>query len=275
MKKCWLDKKAFVITGASSGLGKGIAEKLIKNHGCTVYAIGRSEEKLRAFSEQLGDSASLFIPVKMDVSDSAAWEAFTNELKTSGKSVDGLINCAGIFPPFNRTLNVPEDTFRQVMEVDYFACIKAINALYPILSASPCPAIINVGSASSLATIVGTSAYSAAKSAIKAYTEALIYEQKGKAYVALVMPGFARTEIFRSQNSTIDSNKLFVMMSMPAERMVNKIYRGIKRKRTRMVLGADAKAMCFFYRLFPRLTMAAIKGVLKKSNMKLFEDVFK
>lgn len=270
-----MDEKTFVITGASSGLGRGLAEKLVLNHGCKVYAIGRSKAKLDDLTASLGDKTSLLIPVQMDVTDDASWQRLKSELIHNNVQVDGLINCAGVFPPFNRAVATEVQTFRQVMDVDYIACVNAISTLFPIISASSCPTVINVGSAAALSTIVGTSAYSAAKSAIKAYTEAMIYEQKGKTYVALVMPGFARTDIFRSQNSTIDSNKLFVMMSMPAEKMVNKIYKGIRRKRTRMVYGTDAHAMSFFYRLFPRLTMSAIKSVLKKSNMKLFEDVFK
>jgi short-subunit dehydrogenase len=188
--------------------------------------------------------------------------------------VDGLINCAGILPPFASAVSLPIDTFKSVMDVDYFACIYAINALYPTISASSTPSIINVGSAAALATIVGTSAYSAAKSAIKAYSEALTYELKGKAYVSTVMPGFARTDIFRSQNSEIDDNKLFLLVSMPADKMVNKIYRGIKRRRTRMTFGIDAFLMGTFYRLFPRLTMLVISKVVKSVKLKLFENVF-
>lgn len=67
---------------------------------------------------------------------------------------------------------------------------------------------MNVSSAAALASIVGTSGYSASKSALKAYTEILAEELRGKAYVGLVMPGFARTDIMRSQNTSFDEDKL-------------------------------------------------------------------
>ena len=43
---CWLDGKTVVVTGASGGMGAGIAATLIKKHGCTVIGIARSEPKM-------------------------------------------------------------------------------------------------------------------------------------------------------------------------------------------------------------------------------------
>ena len=274
MKNCWLDGKTFIITGATSGLGKGLAEKLIRNHGCTVIGIGRSESKFNAFKEDLGELSQLLIPTPFDVTDNEAWLRLADKLEAEGIYPDGLINCAGALPRFRKALNTPIEDTEWILKVDYLACVNAINALYPTLSRKNYPAIINVSSAAALATITGTSIYSAAKSALKSYTEALTYELKGKAYVSLVMPGFARTEIFRDQNTAIEDNKLFMMMSMPADKMINKIYRGIKKRRTRMVLGVDAKAMSFFYRLCPKTTMYLISKILKKADVKLFEEVF-
>ena len=269
MKKCWLDEKIFIITGASSGLGRGIAEKLILNHGCTVYGIGRSSKKFDDLISALGNKSHLLKPVLMDVTDKAAWANFADTLPTK---IDGIINCAGVLPPFKRAKKATNEEIEDIMSVNFFSAVYAINALTNCLSKSP--AIINVASSAALCTIVGTSAYSASKSALKSYIEALIYELKGKAYVSLVMPGFARTDIFRSQNSKINDDRLFLMMSMPAEKMINKIYRGIKKKRTRMVFGKDAHAMSIFYRLMPKTTMLIISKILKKANVKLFEDVF-
>ncbi len=274
MKKFWLDNKTFVITGASSGLGRGIAKLLILKHGCKVIGIGRSENKFSSLKEELGNRADLLEVKLFDVTQKENWQTLALDIETSGKSIDGLINCAGILPKFKRALTITENELETAINTDFLSCVYAINALYPILSRSSAPAIINVSSSAALATIVGTAAYSAAKSALKSYTEALIYELKGKAYVSIVMPGFARTDIFRSQNSTIDENKLFVMMSMPADKMVNKIYRGILKKKTRMVFGKDAHAMSICYRIAPKTTMYIISKILKKANVKLFEDVF-
>jgi len=274
MKKCWLNGKTFIISGASSGLGRGIAEKLIVNHGCNVIGIGRSREKFDNFISSLGAHSKNLSVELFDVTQKENWIALKDKLTSQGVAIDGIVNCAGILPPFKKGIYLTDSEAEKVMNANFLSCIYSINALYPTISASDTPTIINVASSASLATIVGTSIYSASKSALKSYTEALIYELKGKAYVSLVMPGFARTDIFRAQNSEIKSNKLFMMMSMPADKMVNKIYRGIKRKRTRAVYGKDAHLMNFFYRLAPRLTMFLISKILKKANVELFKDVF-
>ena len=46
MNTNWMNNKTVIITGASGGMGKGVAERLIKEHGCTVIGIARSEEKI-------------------------------------------------------------------------------------------------------------------------------------------------------------------------------------------------------------------------------------
>lgn len=51
---CWLDGKTVVVTGASGGMGAGIAATLIKKHGCTVIGVARSEPKMLKFIEELG-----------------------------------------------------------------------------------------------------------------------------------------------------------------------------------------------------------------------------
>ena len=51
---CWLDGKTVVVTGASGGMGAGIAATLIKKHGCTVIGIARSEPKMLKFIDELG-----------------------------------------------------------------------------------------------------------------------------------------------------------------------------------------------------------------------------
>ena len=134
------------------------------------------------------------------------------------------------------------------------------------------PAIVNVSSSASLCTIAGTSAYSATKAALRAYTESLAMEEKGKKYVALICPGTTATELFRkdanSQNSALD------IIAMPAEKMAKKIARKIIKKRRRAVLGWDAKLMNWTAKLAPVKGLFLISSVMKASKSKLFASVY-
>ena len=60
MRKCWLNGRCVIITGASGGLGFNIAKILIEKFGCTVYGIARNKEKMEKNISTLGDKKHLF-----------------------------------------------------------------------------------------------------------------------------------------------------------------------------------------------------------------------
>lgn len=253
MSKLDFKGKLFVVSGASSGLGRILTEKLISD-GCKVIGIGRNETKFVDFKATLGDKSDMLETEIFDVSDEIGWKNLAAKLAARGDALNGLINCAGVFPPFRKAVDFTVSDIERVMKTNFLSAVYAVKNLLPFLEKSGFPTIVNVSSAAALASIVGTSGYSASKSALKAYTEILAEELRGKAYVGLVMPGFARTDIMRSQNTSFDEDKLVKKMSMPADRMAGKIFRGIRKKKRRMILGSDAKILNFFYRLMPKTT---------------------
>ena len=271
--KKWINGRNFVVSGASSGIGRLLTEKLI-DCGCTVTGIGRSEKKFDDFKLSLGEkSANLNVEI-FDVTEEREWEALAKRLEEKYGKIDGVINCAGIFPPFKKMVACTSEETESVIKTNFLSAVYAINNLFPLFERSDSPAIVNVSSASALATIVGTAGYSASKSALKSYTEVLAEELRGRVYVGLVMPGFARTDIFRMQNTDFSENKLLYLASMSAEKMSAKIFRGILKKKRKMIIGKDAKAMNFFFRLMPKTTSRIISKILKKSKMRLFDDIF-
>src|SRR5699024_4132117 len=70
-------------------------------------------------------------------------------------------------------------------------------------------------------------------------------------------------------------NTLVEKLCLPTDKAVKRILKKLKRGKTRIVTGADAKAMSFFYRLFPNLTGKAIRAVLKKSGLEILKTCFK
>ena len=254
MSKLDFKSKLFVVSGASSGLGRILTEKLISD-GCKVIGIGRNEAKFVDFKTTLGDKSDMLETEIFDVSDEIGWKNLAAKLAARGDALNGLVNCAGVFPPFRKAVDFTVSDIESVMKTNFLSSVYAVKNLLPFLEKSGFPTIVNVSSAAALASIVGTSGYSASKSALKAYT--------------------ARTDIMRSQNTSFDEDKLVKKMSMPADRMAGKIFRGITKKKRRMILGSDAKILNFFYRLMPKTTTRLVAVVLKKSKMKLFDDVFR
>ena len=168
------------------------------------------------------------------------------------------------------------------MRTNYFSIVYAVEQLAPILRPSSAlkrngkpkhkAAIVNVSSCAALCCVVGTGAYSASKSAVKSYTEALQMEEKGKKYVGVIYPGTTATELFDGDENTKDS--ALNVIAMPAKKMAKKIARKIIRKRKRAVLGWDAKLMTFTTKIMPVKGLALIRGVMKLSGSKVFDNVF-
>ena len=276
MDKNWMNNKTVIITGASGGMGKGVAEKLIKEHGCTVIGIARSEEKMKKVVEELGDYADKFSYKLFDVSDEENWTEFVDYLNENGIKPDVLINNAGILPKFDRFQNYSVDYIQKAMDINFYSAVYSIHALLPLLLESPAPAIINVCSSAALMTLAGTSVYSASKSALKSLSEALREELRGKCYVGIVCPGFTKTDIFRNQESSDDkAQKALNMVSTSCDRMVKMIMNDIRHRRPLGVHGFDAAFMNYFGRMTPVQGGRLFSTVMKVSKLPLFDPVFK
>lgn len=272
----WMNNKTVIITGASGGMGKGVAEKLIKEHGCTVIGIARSEEKMKKVVEELGSYADKFSYQLFDVAVEENWIDFANYLKENDIHPDVLINNAGILPKFDRFQNYTVDYIKKAMDINFYSAVYSIHALLPILLESPSPAIINIDSSAALMTLAGTSVYSASKAALKSLSEALREELRGKCYVGIVCPGFTKTDIFRNQDSAdAKAQKMLNMVSTSCDRMVNMIMNDIKFKRPLGVHGFDAAFMNYFGRIMPVQGGRLFSTVMKVSKLPLFDSVFK
>ncbi len=279
MSECWLNGKTVVVTGASGGMGAGIAATLIKKHGCTVIGVARSEPKMLKFIEELGDDYAKQFSYKLfDVSVKENWEDFAEELKANGTKIDILINNAGILPKFKRFDRYSYEEIERAMNINFYSCIYSTKTLLPMILDSDTPGIINIDSSAALMTLAGTSMYSASKAALKGFTEALRAEFRGKMYVGLVCPGFTKTDIFRDQKqgeSNDKGAKVINMISTDCDLMVKMIMFGIENKRPMMVHGFDAHAMSIFNRLMPVAGSLLFSSIMKMANVDLFEEVFK
>lgn len=276
MDKNWLDNKTVIVTGASSGMGKGITEKLIKEHGCTVLGVARSQQKMEALVAELGEYADKFSYQLFDVSDRANWDNYLNYLNENNIKPDILINNAGILPKFDKFQHYSIEDIEKAMNINFYSAVYSMHALLPLLLESPAPAIINIDSSAALMSLAGTSVYSASKAALKSLTESMREELRGKCYVGIVCPGFTKTDIFRNQSSSDEkAQKMLNMVSTSCDTMVKWIMNGINKQHELMVFGMDAAFMNYFGRLLPVQGGRLFSAVMKMSKLPLFDGVFK
>lgn len=267
----WLKNETVILTGASGGIGYELCKLFVRKYGAKVIGIARNEEKLQAVKAELGENFTYY---PFDVSQRENWIAFKQTLISKGISPRLLLNNAGAFPAFQKLVCTPAQTIERIMHVNYFSVVYAVEQLSSLLSGTKKdkPAIVNIASSASLCTVCGTGAYSASKSALKSYTEALQLEEKGKKYIGLICPGTTATGLFDGDENT--KNSALDLVAMPAGKMAKKIARKILRKRKRAVLGWDAKLMGFSTRLMPVKSLFLIRFIMKTSKSKVFKEVF-
>ena len=277
MTDCWFDYKTVIVSGASSGIGKGLVKKLIDEHGCRVIGIARNEAKMKKLVAELGEQARFFSYFLFDVSVRENWKTFADALREQGIQPDILINNAGILPKFDKFLNYSIEDIDRAMQINFYSCVYSMNALLPMLMQSKAAGVVNIASSAALCSLAGTSIYSASKAALKSLTESIREECRGRCYVGLVCPGFTKTDIFANQkkgNESELSEKALQMVSSSCEHMVNSIVAGIWKRKSNMVFGIDARLMNDGNKLFGVLVPMLSSSVIRAAHLDMFSDVF-
>jgi NAD(P)-dependent dehydrogenase (short-subunit alcohol dehydrogenase family) len=187
------NKPTVLVTGASSGIGQATA-RLFAEEGFRVFGTSR-RMRVQEWGVEM---------VEMDVRSSDSVERCTAELLARAGPIDVLINNAGVMHQGIAEETTMEDA-RAVFETNFFGVVRLTNSMLPLMRARRQGRIINVGS---LAAWVGEPAeafYSASKSALARYTEALRHEVWCLGiHVSLVEPGAFQTNVLRaaSENRT-------------------------------------------------------------------------
>ncbi|MGI8677420.1 MAG: SDR family NAD(P)-dependent oxidoreductase [Jatrophihabitans sp.] len=178
-----------VVTGASSGIGAEIARELARR-GHQVTLVARSEDKLRALADEIGNGAQV---VATDVSDRAARAALLETITSRGLTPDVLVNNAGLstLGPVHRA--DPDDELNMI-EVDVAAVADLSTRFLRGMVERRRGALLNVASTAAFQPLPGQAAYGAAKAFVLSYTQSLAGELRGTGVTATALcPGPVKT----------------------------------------------------------------------------------
>jgi len=189
------DKEKIVwITGASSGIGKALAEVFVAK-GILVAGTARRADLLNSLQRNLG---GLFIPLKMNVADKESVEKVYKKLSTDFE-IDTLINNAGI-TSFRKAIEDSVETMENIIQTNLLGSIYTIKSVLPDMIERKSGTIINILSVVTQKIFTGSSAYSASKSGLLAFTQVLREELRDKNIrVINVSPGPTATEIWNEK----------------------------------------------------------------------------
>lgn len=189
----WFLNKKVWVTGASSGIGKALAEQLAQQ-GASLVLSSRRQDVLEQLKSTLNNPEQhLVVPLDLERYDTLA-EIVEKTIDSSGE-VDILINNGGISQrEFAIDTNLKVD--RRLMDINYFGTIAMTKALLPGMIERRSGSIVSV---SSIAGIVGSqnrSGYSGSKFAVHGYMEGLRAElHKYGIQVLVAAPGFVQTDV--------------------------------------------------------------------------------
>ena len=187
-----LSGRTAVVTGASRGIGAGIAEALA-GQGVRVALVARTESKLKEIAARIGSS----IPIVCDVSDPKSVERATGRIATElNGAPDILVNNAGIF----RVAVVEQttaDSFIETINTNLVGPFLFVRAFLAEMKKRNRGHIVTIGSIADRTIFTGNAAYSATKFGLRAIHEALRAELRGTGVRAsLISPAATDTDIW-------------------------------------------------------------------------------
>lgn len=249
--------KIAVITGAGAGIGRALARQL-NREGCELHLSDINGDTL---SQTVSSLERADIPAHqqvLDVADRAAVHGWADAVAAHSGHVDIVINNAGV-----ALMSVVEDcdydNLEWLMGINFWGVVHGTQAFLPLLRRADQAHVVNMSSIFGLIGVPTQSAYNAAKFAVRGYTEALRQEMRGTSiHVCCVHPGGIRTGIARTARggdpalTPEERGQEFERLARTTpEEAAAKIVRAIEKRRSRLLIGFDARVVDFLARLLP------------------------
>jgi NAD(P)-dependent dehydrogenase (short-subunit alcohol dehydrogenase family) len=191
------DQRVVLITGASSGVGQSTA-RLLSERGYKVFGTSRNPAR----AEPMPASEMLPLDVR---ADGSVRECVDAVFSRAGR-LDVLINNAG-YELAGAVEELSSEDVRAQFETNFFGVLRMVNAVLPVMRRQKSGHIVNVGSLSGVSAIPFMGIYSATKSALEGYTEALRHEVKPfNIHVSVIQPGFLKTPMM--QHRQVGANRI-------------------------------------------------------------------
>lgn len=257
-KRTILSGRTAVITGAGSGIGRAMAQRLAR-HSCPVAICDWNEDGLRETAATI-DGPTLVR--RLDVRDRAGMMAFAAEVREWMPAPLGMVfNNAGVTVSQTAAEGSVEDD-EWVLQVNLWGVINGTRAFLPILLEQDSGAVVNVSSVFGLIGFPTQSAYCASKFGVRGYTESVRHELRDTGVqVVAVHPGGIDTNIVANARFHVDDRgnrdhealkREFKRVARTSpEKAAEIIHDGVERGRERILVGRDAAALSLLTRIAP------------------------
>ena len=190
-------KKTVIITGATDGIGKALAQLLSKEYNLALC--GRNEDKMKRLTQELSNChvyAECF-----DITDGEKRHNFCQHVKKEFGTVDVLVNSAGANTKKDKIADINLADLRYMFELNCVSAVGMIQEIYPIMAERKCGLFVNILTSCCLFNNPMTGSYSATKDAMEGISKILTKEAKADNIgVCNVYPGGVDTNFRATEN---------------------------------------------------------------------------
>ena len=256
------------VTGAASGIGRALAIELAAR-GADLALADRDEAGLQSAAAEIATSTTRTGATRkvslhrLDIGDSEAVTAFAREAIAAHPALNIVINNAGV-ALLGQFHEIDQAQMEWLFNINFWGAVHATRAFLPHLASQPASHIVNLSSIFGIVAPPGQTAYSAAKFAVRGFSEALRHElqmAKSPIRLSVVHPGGIKTNIVRNSRagSGVTDNERRVqsierfdaIAQTSAKDAALRIIKGIEKNQPRILIGGDARFMDLLQRFRP------------------------
>jgi NAD(P)-dependent dehydrogenase (short-subunit alcohol dehydrogenase family) len=267
--------KIALVTGSASGIGRGLAETLVKE-GARVIAADINLERLEAnvrFQNRSGNSVRV---ERLDVTDYGAFEKVIDDVLSREGRLDYIFNNAGIAIAGDlRDLTI--EHWRPVLDVNLNGVLYGSLLAYRQMVKQGFGHIVNLSSIEGLIPFPTTASYVTSKFAVMGLSQSLYVEGADLGVkVSVVCPGFVRTAIFdvspminMSREEWLKANARWERFAVTPEKCAEIILKGVAKDKTIIMVTGLAQVMWRLARLHPSFLLKFIRKDFAKWRQKV------
>lgn len=262
-----LKDRVVIITGASSGIGEASAREFA-SHGVKLVIAARNIEKLQDISYQLKDKCEVHA-VKCDVSKEGDCKNLINSTLEKFGKIDILVNNAGISMRAMFT-DLDLSVIKKLMDVNFWGTVYCTKYALPHILKQK-GSVVGVISIAGFKGLPARTGYSASKFAIYGFLDTLRVEHlKDNLHVMIFAPGFTASSIREKALVADGSNQGETPRDeakmMSAEECAKHLIKGIKKRKSQVVLTPVGKTLVTLNKFFPRLVDKLEYNFMKKEE---------
>ena len=249
-----------LLTGASSGIGEGLAREYARR-GARLVLLARRLDRLQQLADELRTAGADVVIHQADVTVEGDVAAAVRACRERGFDIDIVYANAG-FGVAGTLPRLQLADYRRQFETNVFGLLRTIYETLETLRATR-GRLVLVGSVAGHVAGPASSAYAMSKFAVRALAESLHGDLRTEGVgVTLVSPGFVDSDIRRTDNRGMlqadAPDPVPAWLRVPTGAAVKEIVRGVERGRAEIVVTGHGKVIVFLARHFPRLVRALI-----------------